>query len=301
MCAFQDLFLTPFDAETGDDDNPAAALQAAQEDVRFYAPRLDIALSVASSANDSSAAAGAGSGGRADPLAALALWREWTRRGLSDRGGKGGKGGKGSDAGRMAAAAYAKSQHASYKRLVECDFLQKELAQRFQSHQREAGTEPERDTVQRLPPESAALVRIACLVATFAPNYAIAHPAPPPPPPAVAAGGDSAGAGAAAAAEDDRADEAAAIVASVAAAAAAAAEGAAGAGAEALRERHAIELELVTQPPGGAIAASDERKVERAIAAAFGSVCGEVMRAFSFIPLHFSLGPGLRAQYNQSQ
>ena len=129
----------------------AAEVAAAVEDATFFKPRL-----VHFTAR-----------GCSDPLAGLALFEEWQR--LLSVGGP------------PAAAQYAQSQKASYKRLSEIEYLSRELLSRLRTERAEHGL--------ALPPSGAAgvadggpnLITLqALLSAAFLPNIAIGRVSCPP-------------------------------------------------------------------------------------------------------------------------
>lgn len=149
MLTLPDPFLQPYTRADGAAaaaaDTPAdgvAELEAASEDVAFFKPRL--ALFTAR--------------GCSDPLASLALFEEWQRR-LSAGGPP-------------AAAQYAQSQKASYKRLSEIEYLSRELTARLRRERADHGL--------ALPPSGAAAdsgsnlhTLQALLCAAFLPNVAM--------------------------------------------------------------------------------------------------------------------------------
>lgn len=149
MLTLPDPFLQPYTRADGAAaaaaDAPAdgtAEAEAAAEDATFFKPRLALFTSR----------------GCSDPLASLALFEEWQRR-LSAGGPP-------------AAAQYAQSQKASYKRLSEIEYLSRELTARLRRERADHGL--------ALPPSGAAadggpnlLTLQALLCAAFLPNVAI--------------------------------------------------------------------------------------------------------------------------------
>ena len=134
------------DAGAGAD--PVAEARAAAEDLGFFAPRLQQFLKR----------------GCSDPLASLQLFDEWQHT-LSE-------------AGSAAAAKYAHSQHASYKRLAEVEHLSRELTQKVRQQRVENGISL--PAAGHLPATGPSLLVLqAMLTAAFSPNLARGNAACP--------------------------------------------------------------------------------------------------------------------------
>jgi len=153
LLSLPDPFLQPYtraDAAPADGDYEAEA-KLLSDDISFFKPRL----------------AHFTKRGCSDALATLAMFDEWQRV-LSDDGPP-------------AAAQYAHSQHASYKRLAEVEHFSRELSERLKQQRNEFGiTAPHAGSaVSRGEPPSL-LVLQSLLCAAFAPNFAAGRTYCPP-------------------------------------------------------------------------------------------------------------------------